>query len=40
VGRFPTIFNGFLDITSGFSATERDAMFCGNAQRVYRMENS
>jgi predicted TIM-barrel fold metal-dependent hydrolase len=37
VGRFETIFAGFLDITSGFSHDERDAMFHGNAVRHYRI---
>lgn len=37
VGRFETIFAGFLDITSGFSRDERNAMFHGNAVRHYRI---
>jgi predicted TIM-barrel fold metal-dependent hydrolase len=37
VGSFETIFSGFLDITSGFSDAERDAMFRGNAARIYRI---
>ena len=37
VGSFGTIFSGFLEITSGFSAAERDAMFRGNATRIYRI---
>jgi predicted TIM-barrel fold metal-dependent hydrolase len=37
VGTFKTIFSGFLDITSGFSEAERDAMFHGNAIRIYRI---
>lgn len=37
VGSFSTIFSGFLDITSGFSDGERDAMFRGNAVRIYRI---
>jgi predicted TIM-barrel fold metal-dependent hydrolase len=37
VGSFHTIFTGFLDITVGFSQPERDAMFRGNAVRIYRI---
>jgi predicted TIM-barrel fold metal-dependent hydrolase len=37
VGRFETIFAGFLDITSGFSRDERNAMFHDNAVRHYRI---
>lgn len=37
VGSFRTIVSGFLEITSGFSAAERDAMFRGNAARIYRI---
>jgi predicted TIM-barrel fold metal-dependent hydrolase len=37
VGSFRTIFSGFLDITSGFRDGERDAMFHGNAVRIYRI---
>jgi len=37
VGSFGTIFSGFLEITSGFSLAERDAMFRGNAARIYRI---
>ncbi len=40
VGSFRTIFTGFLDITSDFSAFERDAMFRTNALRIYRIEES
>jgi predicted TIM-barrel fold metal-dependent hydrolase len=36
VGSFATIFSGFLDITSGFTQDERDAMFRDNARRLYR----
>lgn len=38
VGSFSTIFSGFLQITEGFSARERDAMFRANAARLYRIE--
>jgi predicted TIM-barrel fold metal-dependent hydrolase len=37
VASFGTIFAGFLEITAGFSAAERDAMFRGNAVRIYRI---
>jgi predicted TIM-barrel fold metal-dependent hydrolase len=40
VGSFRTIFAGFLDITSDFSAFEREAMFRNNALRIYRIEES
>lgn len=36
VGRFDTIFSGFLAITSGFAMEARSAMFAGNAARLYR----
>ncbi|HEY0853189.1 MAG TPA: amidohydrolase family protein [Devosia sp.] len=37
VGSYATIFGGFDTITAGFSAAERDAMFRGNAVRIYRI---
>lgn len=37
VATYATIFGGFSDITAGFSAAERDAMFRGNAVRIYRI---
>lgn len=37
VGGFATIFTGFLEITAGFSAAERDGMFHANAARIYRI---
>ena len=37
VGSFATIFGGFDQITAGISAAERDAMFRGNAMRIYRI---
>ncbi len=37
VASFATIFGGFDDITAGFSPSERDAMFRGNAMRIYRI---
>ena len=37
VGSFATIFGGFDQITAGFSAAERDALFRGNAMRIYRI---
>jgi predicted TIM-barrel fold metal-dependent hydrolase len=37
VASFGTIFAGFFEITEGFSAAERDAMFRGNAARLYRV---
>lgn len=36
VGSFERIYRGFLDITAGFSDAERNAMFAGNARRIYR----
>ena len=38
VASFETIFDGFAEITSGFSEDERAAMFRDNARRIYRME--
>ncbi|HHY51022.1 MAG TPA: amidohydrolase family protein [Alphaproteobacteria bacterium] len=40
VGDFAGIFSGFDAITSGFSAAEREALFRGNAQRIYRIPES
>jgi predicted TIM-barrel fold metal-dependent hydrolase len=37
VASFAAIFSGFLEITAGFSAAERAAMFHGNAARIYRI---
>ncbi|MEO9229621.1 MAG: amidohydrolase family protein [Devosia sp.] len=37
VGSFETIFSGFREITSGFPELTRDAMFRGNAMRIYRI---
>ena len=37
VASFGTIFTGFFEITAGFSAAERDAMFRDNAARIYRI---
>lgn len=37
VAAFETIFSGFEAMTRGFAQTERHAMFCGNAQRIYRV---
>lgn len=37
VASFATIFDGFSDMTASFSAAERDAMFRGNAIRLYRI---
>ena len=37
VGSFETIFLGFLAITKDFPRAERDAMFNGNAKRIYRI---
>lgn len=39
VGSFQTIFSGFLQITAGFSDAERVAMFRGNAEQFYRIDN-
>ena len=38
VASFEAIFSGFDEITSGFSAQERAAMFRDNARRIYRFE--
>lgn len=38
VGSFKTIFTGFSEITEGYSAAERNAMFRGNAARLYRID--
>ena len=35
---FDTIFSGFDEITRGFAAAERRALFHDNAVRIYRME--
>ena len=40
VGSFATIFNGFDEITSGLSTTERSALFRDNARRLYRIPDS
>lgn len=37
VASFGTIFSGFADITSDLSESERDALFFGNAMRIYRI---
>jgi predicted TIM-barrel fold metal-dependent hydrolase len=37
VGSFETIFAGFSAITAGFSPAEREALFRGNAHRLYRI---
>lgn len=37
VGDFDTIFSGFLAATAAFSESERDQLFHGNAERIYRM---
>jgi predicted TIM-barrel fold metal-dependent hydrolase len=37
VASFDAIFSGFSEITAGFSAAERDALFRANAQRLYRI---
>lgn len=37
VASFDTIFSGFLEITSGCSADERDRMFRENAVRIYHI---
>jgi predicted TIM-barrel fold metal-dependent hydrolase len=36
---YPVVWNAFNKLTSGFSATERTAMFSGTARRVYRLEH-
>lgn len=36
VGSFRTIFDGFLAITADYSDPEREALFAGNAARIYR----
>jgi predicted TIM-barrel fold metal-dependent hydrolase len=38
VASFETIFSGFEEITSEFSAEDRAAMFRDNAKRTYRFE--
>lgn len=38
VGSFETIFGGFLEITESLSPAEREALFCGNAMRYYRID--
>ena len=40
VGSFATICNGFLEITADFDASERTAMFAGNARRLYRIADA
>ncbi len=40
VASYTTIFNGFLEITSGFSQPEREKLFHDNAVRYYRINNS
>lgn len=37
VASFSAIFSGFAEITSGFPPEERDALFSGNATRIYRI---
>jgi predicted TIM-barrel fold metal-dependent hydrolase len=37
VASFGTIFSGFAEITAGLSPAERDALFHGNAMRLYRI---
>jgi len=37
-GSFATIFGGFDEITRGFTAAERQALFRDNAVRIYRMD--
>ncbi|WP_033056975.1 amidohydrolase family protein [Sinorhizobium arboris] len=36
-GSFDTIFRGFKEATRGFDRREREAMFAGNAARIYRV---
>ena len=36
---YPVVWNAFKKLTSGFSATERTAMFSGTARRVYCHEH-
>jgi predicted TIM-barrel fold metal-dependent hydrolase len=38
VASYATIFGGFLDITAGFSLSERKKMFCANAVHYYRLK--
>lgn len=37
IATFDVIFSGFSEITAGCSAAERDALFHGNAIRIYRI---
>lgn len=37
VASFDTIYSGFAEITSDLSSAERDALFFGNAMRIYRI---
>ncbi len=37
VASFDTIYSGFAEITSDVSSAERDALFFGNAMRIYRI---
>ena len=40
VADFDTIFDGFKTIVAGFSAAEQAALFQGNAQRFYRLDQA
>jgi Predicted metal-dependent hydrolase of the TIM-barrel fold len=37
VGSYADIYNGFLDLTAGWSRAEQHAAFAGNAMRIYRL---
>ncbi|WP_375599103.1 amidohydrolase family protein [Devosia sp. Naph2] len=38
VASFATIFDGFREIVADFPAADQDALFCGNAARLYRID--
>jgi len=38
VASYATIFGGFMEITAGFSPSEREKLFSGNAVRYYRLK--
>ncbi len=37
IADYTTIFGGFMEITAGFTHSEREKMFCDNAVRFYRL---
>lgn len=40
VGSFSDIYSGFAAIVEGFADADRDALFCANAARIYRIPES